>query len=409
MQTLLWILGIGAAVFVAIVLGIIFVWYFVKWKLRRWVNKLGEGVSGLMNAVPARITLVENEAERPEKHAKEYERWNKAMAEAGLARVAQFAAKEQPDLVLTGYADESRSIYACVAVLPQPGVTVDIFSRLQNGHSFTHTTLAETGMDRPEFAPMVRMPEASARELIDAHLRDRQGKAARPVAVAGFKREYQHEYARQMDWRMLRGVRPEEIQRVHAKMKGAKEMTPEELKTVVRTTNMQYAYMLDGLLTQQFRKSRTMASGEWDRIVNRVVVVHDRSDPMQLSQVLGPAVLSAADQAAAEEAVADAYAKASACAKLGDDDDNESDGSGYDPEDADTYRSLTAEIEAKPRREAFREIAARAIPPHAFTHLGVVEGLLTADVWLRPEFERAYEDEDVEESDGKPDGDAGDD
>lgn len=379
MNTAVWIVGISVGVFVALVLAVIVAWYWIKWKLRKFFNSIGDAFSAIIDSEPPRMTLVPDEFTKPAKQQLVWKMWCKGFEDAGFHRIGQFKAKESDELLLTAFVDEARGMYGVVYCLPSTatwtngGVWVDVVSRLENGKCLTHTTAKATGMDRPDFAPMVRMKTEKASELVEGHLKDRGTQRAKPVAASGFKHEFQREYARQMDWRMLRGVTDDEIRRIGELSDEKKAPTPESIKLTRIIATTRYSGMLDQLLTKQFKRDHPMVQAEWERVEPRLVFVHDKSIPSLLAGVLGPVVLTTND--------------------MPEDPDSDTES----PEHP--YKKIEEEIEAKPRREVFREIAARAPSPHIFKQIGVVEGLVTADVWVRPEFEPSGESEYENQSD----------
>lgn len=376
MQTFLWILGISVGVFVAIVLAIVVGFWFIKWKLRKMFGGIVDGLEGILSGEPARIELHPDENARPEANAQEYARWVKEFDAAGLKRAGQFTALNQAGLVMTAWADEGRDLYAAVFVVGKSGVVADVVSSLADGGVLTHTTLKDTGLDRPEFAKCVRMQTASGSEMLSTHLRDRGSRAAKPASASAFQKDFEEIYARLMDWRILRGMTEAEVRRVAQHTKPGEELDKETIKTSMMMANAKYLGMLDMLLTEQLRKEQPMAEGQWQAMTNQLLFVHERSDAEQLARELMPSVTRT----------------------------DELDGPGDVRENR--IVSLKDEIVRMGNRPGFRSVAARAIPPMTFKHLGVVHGLVEADAWLRPEepddFDNSEDDGGADQDDERP-------
>ena len=156
--------------------------------------------------------------------------WKNAAGAASLARpltsrgfedAGTCTVREMPGLVVQLLAHPGDSLYAAVYEHPQVGQWVDVFTRYQDGTSFTVTTAKPTGLAPRPGHDTVHAPGSSPEQVLDRALTERPRKwfdatsAARAVAV------FEKAYADSMTYRKSVGVSRREVMNVAMKKKAA--------------------------------------------------------------------------------------------------------------------------------------------------------------------------------------------
>lgn len=275
MQTFLIVV---AAIVVGLPLAVVIAWQVLKWKLKKAFGGVGEAFKQWGEAMkpsdPLRLTLERDDEAAPKDDA-EWSRWVSGFAEAGLESVGVFRTPENPAVVLHGFVDERRRFAAVVYRLGAVGPYADVASIYPDGRAVTHTSSPDPGLDQPEWRTMVRMSDVTAADLIAAHVRERH--VGEPVAAraSDFKPLFERAYAREMDWRMVRGITRDEARR-QLVISGT-EPTDDMIEMTVGIIRGKYDMTIDAFLKDEARKARGLTKEVWEEMEPRSFVISDRT------------------------------------------------------------------------------------------------------------------------------------
>jgi hypothetical protein len=101
---------------------------------------------------------------------------------------------------------------------PRVGSWIEFVSRYADGSSHTLTTLAPTGLDRPEWVRTIRADKNTPTgQLYQQFKTQREWHNVKPVAADEVIHEFEDAYLRFMIWRQNTGITPEEVSRVAVK------------------------------------------------------------------------------------------------------------------------------------------------------------------------------------------------
>jgi len=101
---------------------------------------------------------------------------------------------------------------------PRVGSWIEFASRYTDGSSHTLTTLAPTGLDRPEWVRTIRADKNIPTDQLYAQFKtQREWHNIKPVAANEVPYEFEDAYLRFMIWRQNTGISPEEVAQVALK------------------------------------------------------------------------------------------------------------------------------------------------------------------------------------------------
>ncbi|HEX2837459.1 MAG TPA: hypothetical protein VHN77_04965 [Phycisphaerales bacterium] len=335
----------------AIALVVATVWWLIKRWLRKVFSPLAQALESFVPE-PLRVTL---------KPAKHFELSNKAafdqqcadLEALGFDRIGTFATEDIPGLTMAAFTLEGKHAYGVVYDLHGQPVWTDLVTSYEDGRACTYSNLKETGADQPPWTTAVKLPEKPVAEVFQAFLQGRPQGTMMPTPPADFVRVFEESYARQMDWRIARGVDEGEIRRV-AKAANA-EATEEELQLAIIARRAQRDGQIDEAVRKDYLRTSKVSAIEWEEIESRILVVHDTM---------------VTDNVARQLLAAHGYV---------------SDGE----EGSDSSQKL-AEIEERlkdgPVRGTFAALAAQTPPERECRRVWNTEKPVPADVWVMPPF-----------------------
>ncbi|WP_145109697.1 hypothetical protein [Gimesia panareensis] len=169
---------------------------------------------------------------------------------------------------------------------------VDLFAQLPDDRLVRVTTSPDDGLDSPDFIHLIRNEDTDLSEpdqirklhqLLLDHIDDHSTQAPSENAFENF---YRNSWARIMDWRMERGgITTEEAIRI-AKMKG----TSEPAEADIERSKHPWKKEIDEYISNKIRKDylwRTeLTKKQKEDIHDRLVVVHERSEPARLASIM---------------------------------------------------------------------------------------------------------------------------
>lgn len=354
-MTFFTILGIVVCVLVVLM---ILAGFYVVWKIKRTLLSLKEqlGDMPMAMAVPARVHLQRreklqwNDEEAANRHLQPL--WR-----LGFQDVGSFEIAEMPDVKLRGLARPEESLWAVVYEHPQAGVWMDFVTRYTDGQSTigSLTTSNARQGEELEHQPAhdkIYAPNLSVEELYQRHLAARRSDMEWQSTVPeNYPAEFEKAYASEMDWRHTRGVSEDELRAVAAK--SGVEVTDETLQMLRAAQEAQSVAALSEAVRERFLENTAMPAAEWERLRERLVIIHDRMDAT----------------AVANEFHAWAF---------------DEDGGAYDEEEDDDNTNDTAPPPYPSHlsaRQGFEYLNSTLPPIRRFEQISTVEEPVPADVW----------------------------
>lgn len=275
--------GIFVCILVALIVPVIL---FVVWKVRRTFSRLAERISGIEMpmALPARI-----HAQRREKLSWSDEEaankllqplWKFGFEDAGFYEIA-----EMPGVKVRGLARPAETLWAVLYEHPQAGVWMDFVTRYSEKTPDGENIIGSlTTSNAPQGDELEHQPNhdkiygrnLDAEGLYQRHLSARRTDVSwHPVVPQNFQEEFERAYATEMDWRFARGgVTENELRAIAAKT--GTEMTDEELQILREANQSQAAAALTDAVRERFLEQTSMPAAEWERLRERLVIVHER-------------------------------------------------------------------------------------------------------------------------------------
>ncbi|QDT43136.1 hypothetical protein Pan241w_32350 [Gimesia alba] len=317
---MLTILYVALGVILGFVVLILLIWFWLKYKFRKFTSKFAEELADAFKNAggfppPLRIDL--EPMDEPEwTDAEKIEMLSAALKEAGYEPDGLYETYAPVHLKIQGFKNRNLPGFAALYEIDQIGaIHLELVCELSNGTQISVTTIADDGMDHPEFSRMIRMvhldlsePE-QVQELYNRMREETDGKTLVDQTDKKFEEVFKKSWARSMDWRMERGgITTAEIIRA-AEINGQPTPTQEE----VELAKYPWKEQIDSFITDQIRKSylknTNMSGDEWEETLDRLVIIHEKSDPTRLISELADIITYDADLDDNEEDGEDAYLK----------------------------------------------------------------------------------------------------
>jgi len=280
-------LQIVGGVFVALVLFVLCVYLFIRWKLRGWLKTLMEAMAG--GVPPFRVKLIkrselDDEDEWvPDENQKAFEAHSQAFKDLGFTQLEDFVIVEisTPMRVLI---DKDQATMGVVYCHPVIGVWCDVVRRYHDGTSWSFGSTKYHGMDVPPYATQKFFPDDSVEEIVNRFRDEAPADEMETITAEDFPAYFEKAYAREMDWRIERGGTTEEEIRRIAEMNGEEcsDDTVRQIQLQWRTAIHQF---LSERALKRYRKEAELNSFDWDHLQNYGVVIHERMMAEQLLQL----------------------------------------------------------------------------------------------------------------------------
>ncbi|HYM75279.1 MAG TPA: hypothetical protein VE377_04805 [Candidatus Dormibacteraeota bacterium] len=166
--------------------------------------------SGLL--VPLDVTLVPAQVEWP--LPEKYREWAASLEKHGFQHSGQFDTPETKGAVDFWFNSE-KELTAIIATLFTKGMWLTVFTRYEDGSSFSACNKDSTGLDsHPQRKGTYLGPDASAEAVIEYALSNRPGGAIRRPTPENLLEDYKKFWRISVEWRRARGTTAEEIKRV---------------------------------------------------------------------------------------------------------------------------------------------------------------------------------------------------
>jgi hypothetical protein len=261
---------------------------YLWWKFRGLMQGL-KAAAGAMTAAgsmtPSRISLAtEDEPEWEDEDA--VHALADELPKLGFKDAGTFAVEEIPGLKLWAWVDPPGGLYSVVYEHPVAGVWMDYVTYYQDGTSLTGSNSTRGGRldQRPGHAKLYA-PGADARTLHQRMVSERPGGPRKTPSAAEFPAAFEKAYADEMAWRDSRGGPTEREVRAVAAMSG----DDYDDGVIEATRQLMQRQALDRLgetLRERFLEESAMPAAEWERVRDRVVIVHDRLTPEMLADAV---------------------------------------------------------------------------------------------------------------------------
>lgn len=138
-----------------------------------------------------------------------------AMAELGFAPAGSFSVTEMGAMPIDFMVKPAESAVLAVYEHPQAGVWLDLFTRYQDGTSFTFATnTMGSGLEQRPGHPCVRVAALAPAAAYARFVREPPAQAARPFAAAEVPAMFADSYAESIAWRKKQGISGKEVERV---------------------------------------------------------------------------------------------------------------------------------------------------------------------------------------------------
>ncbi len=282
MRLVLEILGL---IFLVIVLTIVTVFLLVRWKIRRLMRQVGKSFEGMFGAFnqPATIHLEPSssvEWENPEA----VEDLARPLKNLGYHDAGRFEVEEVPGLCLWAFVNPSEAAYAVVYEHPAAGAWLDFVTRYQDGTGITYANTEHgSELDHMPGREKVYLPDLDTEPL---HARFLDGRPDRPrkcVSATDFVAVFEQAYAEEMAWRNARGG-PTDREILAIATRSGREMSDADLDELRINMARQAMEGLDESLRDRFLDKTTMRAGEWERIRDAILFVHDGLTPDMVAE-----------------------------------------------------------------------------------------------------------------------------
>lgn len=203
---------------------------------------------------------------------------------AGYVQVGDFQIPEISAMTIRAFFHPSVGSYALLYDHAQAGLVADVAQDFDDGTHLTVSCAPESGMDRPDHAPLIRLDAAVAEPATATCLHERlvaesQGRAAVPASAEDFPHVFAEAHAQEMDWRIARGgVTAREIRR-------AARIAGQDVPDGAVIDNVQSAWRaaIDAFVQEEVQQAWLadfpMSVPEWVRKRDRIRVIHEFSDP----------------------------------------------------------------------------------------------------------------------------------
>ncbi|MEM9176809.1 MAG: hypothetical protein AAGC67_16425 [Myxococcota bacterium] len=281
----------------------------------------------------------------------------------GYARIGDFDVREMDDVRIRAMWNREHGTCVVFYDHPEMGLWADAFQEFVDGTSVTVSTSRETGMDTPFHARLFRLESelgdaGVARALHDRLLHESIGCEPMAFRPEDFASVYAELYAQEMDWRIARGgVTRGEIERV-VQLSGGELPSEAQIELIQEMWRDAIAFFIDEEVRNAWLADCDLSAIEWDRLQDRIRVVHERHKSEDL-----------VDDLAWEMVAADA--------------DKDAD---YDDEAAcEASRETLRPCFETSNRQGFARAQTFLPEKHQYEKLGSTEDPWPADIWAAPE------------------------
>jgi len=279
------ILYVALGVILGFVVLILVFWLWIRSKINKFTSKLAEALSNGGGFVPPfRIDLIKND-KLEWTDLEKLKSTTKALENLGYQSAGLFDSYAPVHIKMMGFNNPSLPGFALIYEVDQVGAFyLDLVCELSDDSQITVSTAPDDAMDHPQFSKMIRLDHldlSDERHVLDLHNRILYEIAEKTVVDHTdkvFEEVFKNSWARTMDWRIDRGgITTEEVIRVSAK-EGRSDLSNEEIEMIKQPWKEQISYFIDEQIRKNYLKETNMSGDEWEETLDRIFIVHERSD-----------------------------------------------------------------------------------------------------------------------------------
>ncbi len=295
------------AVFVALILFAITVYFYIRWKFRSAIKGFIDALQSIDGPTvpPFRVKLKRYEVvfddEGDDDYIENKDEFNARVNDfivLGFEKIDDYFVNEM-GMPMTALLHQESKTYGIVYNHPELNVWCDVVRRYQDETSWTYGTISDYYMDRPPWATQHFFPGESLTTVTEKFWKEAPGDGVLAFSKEEFPRYFEKIYAKEMDWRIERGgVTEAEIRRV-AKKDGT-ECTREQIDNIQRQWRTQITEFFSERVLKRYRKDSQLPRLEWEALESHAVIIHERMQAEELYQAFNdvyyPATLDEADE-----------------------------------------------------------------------------------------------------------------
>jgi hypothetical protein len=264
--------GIVLLVFVAIGLGLLFLWLKLRSVIKKAKN-LTDVMGGVIPKVSMQFNIIEN---APWNDPKYVENATTELQNLGYVRDGDFALDGMKDCYTRGFVHRDGRSIAAIINAAKIATVIDFASNCDDGRvvSATNSPLS-VSHKTPPFKTAIRMKEAKVSEVYTAFKEALDGfdGAIVPVEAGEFRSTYEAGYRREVEWQYTAGGFPFGNIEVIQNMTGA-EIDP-ETKAFLEDNGVFGGEELRGKLIEAYLRQSDISALEWEEIEDDVIFVSE--------------------------------------------------------------------------------------------------------------------------------------
>jgi hypothetical protein len=213
-------------------------------------------------------------------HGDEFDEQNSQFESSGFTVLGDYEVEGLP-LRVRGFQHQDHQLYGVIYDHATAGVWCDVVRRYADETSWTVSSGKEPGMDSPPWHTPRFMPGQPVGELLATLLNSSPTSGIQSAGADKFVQRFEAAYKKEMNWRIERGGATEqEIRRV-CELNG-QDCTAEQIEQIQGLWKTAIGEFLSAQVLRGWRKDSGMPAREFDRIADRLVVIHNRLTPEQV-------------------------------------------------------------------------------------------------------------------------------
>lgn len=282
-------LQLVGAMIVALLIVIIALYLYIRWKFRSLFQGFTEALKnlGASQIPPFRVKLRRtSEYFGPDEddyleNKEDFLDQCDEFAALGFEKIDNYYIEEFP-VSMTAFVDRNTSTYGAVYDHPLAGVWCDVFRRYEDGSGWSFGTNRDPLVDYPVDKTVRFFPDLPLAEVVRKFKAEAPSEHAMLVSNEEFPRFFERAYAEEMDWRIERGGATEaEIRRICER--DEVECTPKHIQTIQMQWRVVIAEFQKERILRRYRKEAGLSRSDWDHLEDEGVVVYES---MQAEEIL---------------------------------------------------------------------------------------------------------------------------
>lgn len=274
-------LKLVAAFIVAIVLLVIAVVLFFRWKFTRFLKNMMDAATSTGGAVPPfRISLTPIDAEEEDEedeiwiHEGEVRQLTSEFEAAGFTAIGDYDVDGLP-LQVRGFQHQDHQAYGVIYDHAVAGTWCDVVRRYADDTSWTVSSGKYHGMDSAPWHTPCFLTGQPVSDLLKKLLELSPSTGYQNAGADLFVERFESAYKKEMNWRIEReGATEQEIRRV-AEING-QECSAEQVEQIQLQWKMAIGSFLSERALATWRKEAAIPTREYNRIADQLVVIHNR-------------------------------------------------------------------------------------------------------------------------------------